>query len=127
MRFAIRLLVPLTAVAFVACSGSAPLPVAQRFPTAADAPGSKPDPVEKGETTENLDEFIDIFRPALIDPDDEEVTTVFQEAGFNGAGLDVRFLGDAHSPPRHISSAGSWSLTPKTERRAHLTSSKRTR
>jgi hypothetical protein len=100
MRLAIRLLVPLTAVAFVACSGGddAPLPVAQRFPSAADAPGSKDDPVEQGETTEDLDEFIVIFRPALIDPDDEEVTTVFQEAGFKGAGLDVRFFGDTHSP-----------------------------
>jgi hypothetical protein len=100
MRLAIRLLVPLTAVAFVACGGGdeAPLPVAQRFPTTADAPGSKPDPVEQGETTEDLDDFVDIFRPALIDPDDEEVTTVFQEAGFKGAGLDVRFFGDSHSP-----------------------------
>ena len=100
MHLAIRLLVPLTAVAFVACSGAedATLPVAQRFPTAADAPGSKPDPVEEGETTEDLDEFIDIFRDALIDPDDDEVTTVFQEAGFERAGLDVRFFGDSHSP-----------------------------
>ena len=100
MRLAIRLLVSLTAVAVVACSGDddAPVAVAQRFPTAADAPGSKPDPVETGETTEDLDEFVVIFRPALIDPDDEEVTTVFEEAGFKGAGLDVRFFGDTHLP-----------------------------
>jgi hypothetical protein len=85
-----------------------PLPVAQRFPTAADAPGSKPDPVEKGETTEDLDEFIDIFRDALVDPDDEEVTTVFQEAGFSGAGLDVRFFGGSHSPTApHLFSCSS--------------------
>jgi hypothetical protein len=100
MRLAIRLLVSITAVAFVACSGDddAPVPVAQRFPTAADAPGSKDDPVEQGETTEDLDEFVIIFRPALIDPDDEEVSTVFEEAGFKGAGLDVRFFGDTHLP-----------------------------
>ena len=100
MRFALRLLVPLTAVAFVACSGGddAPVPLAQRFPTAADAPGTKPDPVEKGETTADLDEFIVAFKPALIDPDEEEMTTVFQEAGLEGAGLDVRFFGDTHSP-----------------------------
>ena len=100
MRFAIRLLVPLTAVAFVACSGGddAPLPVAQRFPTAADAPGTKPDPVEKRVTHVDLDEFIVAFSEAVIDPDDEEMTTVFQEAGFMGAGLDVRFFGDSHSP-----------------------------
>ena len=99
MRFAIRLLVSLTAVAFVACSGGddAPLPpVGQRFPTAADAPGSKPDPVEKGETPADLDEFIVAFREALIDPDEEEMNTLFEGAGFKGAGLDVRFFGETH-------------------------------
>ena len=99
MRLAIRLLVPLTVVVFVACGGDdAPVPVAQRFPTAADAPGTTPDPDETGETTEDFDEFIAALRPAVIDPDDEEMTTVFQEAGFKGAGLDVRFYGDTHSP-----------------------------
>ena len=74
MRFAIRLLVPLTAIALVACSGgdeAAAPPVAQRFPTAADAPGTKPDPVETRETTEDFDDFIVALRPAVIDPDDE--------------------------------------------------------
>jgi hypothetical protein len=100
VRFAIRLLVPLTAVALVACGGGddAPVPLAQRFPTAADAPGTKPDPVEKGETAGDLDEFIVSFSQALIDPDEGELTTVFQEAGFKRAGLDVRFYGDTHSP-----------------------------
>ena len=99
MRFAIRFLVPLTVVAFVACGGGDdPVPVAQRFPTAADAPGTTPDPDEKRETTEDYDEFIVALKPALIDPDEEEITTVFQEEGFEGAGLDVRFFGDAHSP-----------------------------
>jgi hypothetical protein len=100
MRFANRLLVPLTAVALVACGGGddAPVPIAQRFPTAADAPGSKPDPVEKGETTEDFDEFIVAFSEAVIDPDREEMTTIFQDAGFEGGGVDVRFFGDTHSP-----------------------------
>ena len=99
MRLAIRLLVPLMAVAFVACGGGDdPVPVAQRFPTAADAPGTTPDPVEKRETTVDYDEFIVVLKPALIDPDEEEITTVFQEEGFEGAGLDVRFYGDTHSP-----------------------------
>ena len=100
MRLAIRLLVPLAAVAFVACSGAddAPVPVAQRFPTAADAPGSEADPVEKRETTVDLDGFIVAFTPAVIDPDEAEMTTVFQEAGFKGAGVDTRFYGEAHSP-----------------------------
>ena len=87
VRLAIRLLVPLTVVAFVACGGDdAPVPVAQRFPTAADAPGTTPDPDETGETTEDFDEFIAALRPAVIDPDDEEMTTVFQEAGFKARG-----------------------------------------
>ena len=100
MRFAIRLLVPLTVVVFVACGGGddASVPVSQRFPTAAEAPGTKPDPVETRETTEDFDDFIAALRPALIDPDDEEMTTVFQEADFKSAGLDVRFYGDTHSP-----------------------------
>ena len=99
MRLAIRLLVPLAAVAFVACGGDDDaVPVAQRFPTAADAPGSEADPVEKRETTVDLDGFIVAFSPAVIDPDENEMTTVFQEAGFKGAGVDTRFYGTAHSP-----------------------------
>jgi hypothetical protein len=96
MRFAIRLLVPLTTVALVAC-GAEPVPVAQRFPTAAEAPGTKPDPVEEGQTTEDFDEFISALTEAVIDPDREEMTTVFEEAGFKRAGLDVRFYGETHS------------------------------
>ena len=100
MRLAIRLLAPLMVFAFIACSGGddAPVPVAQRFPAAADAPGSAADPVEKRETTVDLDGFIVAFTPAIIDPDEDEMTTVFQEAGFKGAGVDTRFYGAAHSP-----------------------------
>ncbi len=100
MRFALRLRLLLMAVALVACSGgdeAAAPPVAQRFPTAAEAPGTKPDPVEKRQTTEDFDEFISALTEAVIDPDREEMTTVFQEAGFNRAGLDVRFYGETHS------------------------------
>ena len=43
MRLAIRLLVPLSMVALVAC-GAEPAPVSERFPTADEAPGTKPDP-----------------------------------------------------------------------------------
>lgn len=95
MRLAIRLLVSSITVALVAC-GAEPVPVAQRFPTAADAPGTKPDPVEKGEMVEDLDGFIPAFSPALIDPDRDEMTTVFQ--GLKRAGLDVRFFGETHDP-----------------------------
>jgi hypothetical protein len=58
VQFAIRLLVPLTVVAFIACGGGgdAPVPVEQRFVSAEDAPGTKDDPVEKGEEAGDLDE-----------------------------------------------------------------------
>jgi hypothetical protein len=101
MRYAIRLPVFLMAVALVACSGgdeTAAPPLAQRFVTAADAPGTKPDPVEERQRTTGLDEFIATFSPHLVDPDSQEMTTVFQEAGFKGAGSDVRFFGETHSP-----------------------------
>jgi hypothetical protein len=82
-------------VAFVAC-GAEPVPVGQRFLTEADAPGSKPDPVETRRTPDDLDAFIAAFTPALIDPDRDEMTTVFEDAGFTQAGLQVRFFGETH-------------------------------
>ena len=115
MRFTIRLRLLLIAVALVACSGdgAAAPPVAQRFPTAADAPGTKPDPVEKREAAADLDAFIPIFSPALIDPDEEEMTTVFQDAGFTRAGLDVRFFGETHDP--HAPHLFSWFIELDSE------------
>jgi hypothetical protein len=102
VRFAIPLLVALTAVALVACGGgddetNAPVPLAQRFLTADDAPGSKPDPVETRQTTVDFDEFIATLSELAVDPDNEEMTTVFQEAGFKGAGVDARFFGETHT------------------------------
>ena len=32
-----------------------------------------------------------------IDPDEEEMTTLFQGAGFKGAGVDARFFGETHA------------------------------
>ena len=91
MRLAIPLLAALAMMALAACGGSddetaAPVPLAQRFLTAEDAPGSKPDPVEKRETTVDFDVFIPALREFSIDPDREEMTEVFQDAGFKGAG-----------------------------------------
>ena len=97
MRFATRLLVPLTTVALVAC-GAEPVPVAERFPTAAEAPDTKPDPDEKRQMADDFDEFLVALTPALIDPDREEMTTVFQEADFIRAGVDFRFFGETHLP-----------------------------
>ena len=109
VRFAIRLVVPLTAVVLVACGGGdgeSPVPVTQRFLTTADAPGTKPDPVEKRETTEDFDEFIDALSEGAVDPDREEMTAVFEEAGFERAGRDARFYGETHTPDaRHLFSS----------------------
>jgi hypothetical protein len=83
------------------------VPLAQRFVTAEDAPGSKPDPVETRQTTEDFDGFISALMDLAINPDREEVTEVFQEAGFKSAGVDTRFFGETHTPgtsPHVISS-----------------------
>ena len=103
MRFAIPLLAALVMITLVGCGGDdetapAPLPVAQRFVTAEDAPGSKPDPVETRQTTGDFDEFIAALSEGSIDPDMEETTTVFQDAGFKGSGVDTRFFGETHTP-----------------------------
>jgi hypothetical protein len=84
---------------FVACSSDdhPPVPIAQRFPTAADAPGSKADPVEKRETTVKFDEFIAGLNETAINPDEAEVAKAFPEAGFTAAGKDTRFFGATHS------------------------------
>ena len=107
MRLAISLLVAVTAVALVSCGGSdsesaAPVPVAQRFLTAEDAPGSKPDPVEKRQTTTDFDAFISTLGDASVDSDTDEVTTLFKDAGFKSAGLDARFYGETHSPETSV-------------------------
>jgi hypothetical protein len=102
VRFVISLVVALTAVTLVACGGddddetAVPVPFAQRFLTAEDAPGSKRDPVERRETTADFDEFIAKLSELAIDPDIDEATTVFQDAGFKQAAVDARFFGEVH-------------------------------
>ena len=107
MRLVIPLLAGLAAISLVACSGgedetSAPPTLAQRFVTAADAPGSKPDPVEKRETTTDFDTFISALSDTSIDPDRDEMTTLFKDAGFKSAGVDARFFGQTHSPETSV-------------------------
>ena len=107
MRLALPLLAALAAFALVACGGdddetAAPLPLAQRFVTAEDAPGSKPDPVEKRQTTTDFDTFISALSDSSIDPDRDEMTTVFEDADFKSAGLDARFFGETHSPETSV-------------------------
>ena len=74
--------------------------------TAEDAPGSKPDPVETRQSTVDFDEFIVALGDLAVDPDTEEMTDVFTEAGFEGAVIDTRFFGETHSPeaPHIVSS-----------------------
>jgi hypothetical protein len=108
VRFATPLLVALATVALTGCSGgsddeaAAPLPLAQRFVTAEDAPGSKADPVEKRETTTDFAIFIPALSDRSIDPDTEELNEVFESADFKGAGVDARFFGETHSPETSV-------------------------
>ena len=109
MRLAIPLLVAVTAVTLVSCGGSdnenaaaPPVPVAQRFVTAEDAPGSKPDPVEKRQTTTDFDSFISTLSDMSVDADKEELTTLFKDAEFKSAGADARFFGETHSPETSV-------------------------
>ena len=107
MRFAIPLLAALAMFTLVACGGTdeddeatAPVsvPLAQRFVTAEDAPGSKADPDETRQTTEDYDEFIATLNERAIDPDDEEVTAAFEEARLQGGGCRHALLRrDAHT------------------------------
>ena len=110
MRASASLMVILLAVGAVACDGgddaAAAVPVSERHLTAEDAPGTTADPVEKGESADDLDGFITTFSQHLIDPDLEEMRTVFEEAGFQRAGSDVRFFGETHSDTaEHVASA----------------------
>ena len=103
MRFAVPLLAALALTMLVACAGgddeaAAPLPLAQRFVTAEEAPGSKPDPVETRQTTVDFDEFIATLSEG--EPNTEEMTEVFQGAGFKSAGEDTRYYGETHTPGR---------------------------
>jgi hypothetical protein len=87
-------------VVLAACGGDEnkePMTLSQRVVAQEDAPGSKPDPVEKGQQTADFDEFIDALSELAIDPDKETMTEVFREAGFQEAIADVRFYGETHS------------------------------
>ena len=103
MRLGISFLVAVAAIALVGCSGgddetAAPVPLAERFLTADEAPESKPDPDETRQTTEDFDEFIATLSERAVDPHTDEMTEVFEEAGFKSAGVDTRFYGGTHTP-----------------------------
>ncbi len=105
MRFVIPLLAALAMVTLAACGGgdeetAVPLPLAERFVTAEEAPRSKPDLDEPRQTTVDFDEFITTLSERTADPDTEEMTEVFEGAGFKSAGVDTRFYGETHTPGR---------------------------
>lgn len=105
MRLAASFLTAFALVVCVACGGDddaetsdpVTLTLSQRLLSAEDAPDSKADPVEQGGTTVDFDEFIQSLSEMAVDPDPEEMTGVFEEAGFKAAGTETRFYGETHS------------------------------
>ena len=83
-----------------------PRPRSPASPTADDAPGSKPDPVETPQATEDFDEFIKALRRLRNRSRHEEMTAVFEEAGFERARMETRLDGETHSRPHVMSKFG---------------------
>jgi hypothetical protein len=100
MRLVSRVLVLVMATGLVACSGGdpAPPPLAERFVTEAEWPGSTIDPVETRETADDVDTLVSTLGQHMVDAPPDEMTKVFQEADFQQGGTEVRFLGEEHSP-----------------------------
>lgn len=100
MRFAIPLLAVLALLTLPACGGGdnkEPITLSLRVVAQEDAPGSKPDPVEKRQQTAEFDEFINALGELAVDPNTEAMTDLFREAGFQEAISDTRFFGETHS------------------------------
>jgi len=77
-------------------TSTGPLALDQRVVTEADAPDSKPDPVEKRQTAADEQEFSDKMGDAFINPTEQE-TKDLQTVGFVQAIRDTRYFGDTHS------------------------------
>jgi hypothetical protein len=91
------------ALGLAACNGGSdeatatgPLTLEQRVVTEADAPGSKPDPVEKRQVAPDGQTFSDTMGDAFVNPTDEEKARL-GTIGFVQAIRDTRFFGDTHS------------------------------
>ena len=101
-----RLLVVLATIAVLgltACGGSSgsgtatgPLKLDDRVPNEADAPGSKPDPVEARQTAINIREFDEKMGDAFVNPTAQEKKD-FTTVDFVQAIHDTRYFGDVHS------------------------------
>jgi hypothetical protein len=99
MRLARTLLVLVTMVTLVACSGGDPAPPSldERFVTEADWPGSTIDPVETRETADDVDTLVTTLGQHMVDAPPDEMNEVFQDAEFEQGGTEVRFSGEEHS------------------------------
>ena len=99
----------LVLLGLAACGGDEskePLALSERVVAEEDAPGSKPDPVEKRQQTADFDEFIDALHELAVDPSTEEMSEVFREAGFQAAIVDTRYFGETHiSAAAHVTSS----------------------
>ncbi len=69
---------------------AAPLTLEQRVSSEADAPGSRPDPVETPITVTRMED-VQSLPDGLFSPTDEDVTAM-EEAGFVSALVDTRFF-----------------------------------
>ena len=77
-------------------TSTGPLALDQRVVTEEDAPGSKPDPVEKRQTASDEQDFSAKMGDAFINPTDEEKARL-GTIGFVKAIRDTRYFGDVHS------------------------------
>jgi hypothetical protein len=103
MRASLLALAVVAAIGIAGCGGSEsaePLTLGQRVPGEAEAPGSKPDPVETRRTANGMDEFMTKLGDRLIEPSAEEIRK-FKKTGFVSGIHDTRFLpfepGAAHT------------------------------
>jgi hypothetical protein len=91
------LLLAFVAVLGIAACGSnkeeGPLALDQRVPTAQDAPGSKPDPVETQQVATGVREFVEKFGERFVNPQPEDLRE-FRQTGFISAIRSTRFFPD---------------------------------
>src|SRR4051794_13233824 len=100
-RLSLLSLAVVAAIGIAGCGDNAqPLTLAKRVPGEAEAPGSKPDPVETPRTVKGLDEFTRELGDEFIEPTAEEIRK-FRKTGFVAGIHDTRFYpfepGAAHT------------------------------
>ena len=103
MKGLVLLLSAVLVLGIAACSddsgtatSTGPLALAERVVTDEDAPGSKPDPVEKRQTAADEQEFIEKMGDAFVNPSEEDRKSL-QTVGFVQAINDTRYFGETHS------------------------------